>query len=177
MLDLEYDETKEHVPDEKNLQLPVEEVKRDRTELGRWMAVGIAYVALNRNKRILIHCAQGMDRSVTVALACCIALLTDLKHPLTFRPEVEYLSQASLYDFFREGDFISGSDASYSYSGLSYDLVQALKGRSGRDLALNWLRKELVLPAGDLANKDTLRVALHLVQQYRERRARQDHRC
>jgi tRNA A64-2'-O-ribosylphosphate transferase len=167
--ELEYDEMKENVPDGKYyLQLPVEEGKRDRTELERWMAVGIAFVALNRNKRILIHCAQGKDRSVTVALAC-IALLTELKHPLTFRPEVERLSQDSLDEFLHEGNFISGSDESYGYSGLSYDLVQALKGRSGRDLVLNWLRKELVLPAGDLANKDTLRVALHLVQQYREK--------
>jgi tRNA A64-2'-O-ribosylphosphate transferase len=167
--ELEYDGMKEHIPDGKYyLQLPVEEGKRDRTELERWMAVAIAFVALNRKSRILIHCAQGKDRSVAVSMAC-IALLTELKHPLKFRPGVERLSHASLYKFAGEGDFISVSDETYECSGLSKDLVEALKGISGRDFVLNWLRRELQLPEGDLANKETLRVALHLVQQYREK--------
>ena len=91
-----------------------------------------------------------------------------MKLPLKFKPEVDCLSPASLYDFVGEEEFICGSDETYGYSGLSNELVHALKGRSGRDFVLNWLRRELQLPEGDLANKETLRVALHLIQQHRE---------
>ena len=170
--DLEYDEMKETLPDEKYyLQLPVKEGKRDRSELERWLPVGIAFVALHRSKRILIHCAQGKDRSVAVAMAC-ITLLCDLKNPIQFVPETEVLTQTSLRTF-AFGDIeseIGCDDPPYLNSGLSTGLVHCLLGRPGRECILKWLRHELHLPPkNDLATKETLRVALHLVQQYREK--------
>lgn len=166
--DLEYDRMKETLPDGTYyLQMPVEEGKRDRTELERWMSVGIAFLAVHHSKRILVHCAQGRDRSVAVAMAC-IALLCELKDPLEFRPEVGRLTQDSLYGFaFGEG--MKDGEELYANSGLSNRLVQALLGRPGRDCLLNWLRQELQLHQDDLASKETLRVTLHLIQQYREK--------
>jgi hypothetical protein len=43
------------------LQLTVKEGKLDRTELERWMAVGIVFVInhAQQKRRILIRCAQG----------------------------------------------------------------------------------------------------------------------
>ncbi|KAI2514347.1 Rit1 N-terminal domain [Fragilaria crotonensis] len=166
--DVEYDDMKEALPDGKYyLQLPVQEGKRDRSELERWLPVGIAFVTLHRNSRILIHCAQGRDRSVAIAMAC-ITLLCDLKHPIQFVHNVEALTHASLRTL-ALGDAVDNDDPLFLHSGLSQGLVSALLGRPGRDCILTWLRNELHLPQDhDLATKETLRVALHLVQQYRE---------
>ena len=167
--DVEYDGMKyAQLPDGKYyLQLPVQEGKRDRSELERWLPVGIAFVALHRSNRILIHCAQGKDRSVAVAMAC-ITLLCDLKHPIHFVSNANALTQASLRAV-ALGDTVDSDDPLYLHSGLSQGLVNALLGRPGRDCILKWLRDELHLPQGDLATKETLRVTLHLVQQYREK--------
>jgi tRNA A64-2'-O-ribosylphosphate transferase len=150
------------------LQMPVEEGKRDRTELERWMAVGILFVAVHcSDKRVLIHCNQGRDRSVAVAMAC-VVLMCELKLPLAFRSKVNKLSQKSLYQCLF-GEVQPNSDTLYKYSGLSKRLVKALMGREGRNLIQEWFRQELGLPqeSSTLATKETLRVALHLIQQHR----------
>ena len=61
------------------MQMPVLEGKRDRTELEKWMTVAMAFIVghTNKNRRILIHCAQGKDRSVAVAMAAIALLYKD----------------------------------------------------------------------------------------------------
>jgi tRNA A64-2'-O-ribosylphosphate transferase len=173
---LEYDDMKKEVEDEGTnksyLQLPVEEGKRDRNELERWMAVGIVFVIQHqqqRNSRILIHCAQGQDRSVAVAMACMV-LLCDLKDPnIAFREEITGLTQKGLYRFaFKEE--MKDDEKLYGNSGLYDRLVQVLLGRAGRDLLFRWLREELGFEEGViLATKESQRIALHLIQQHREK--------
>lgn len=56
------------------LQLPVAEGKRDKTELERWIPVGWVFLwhhicKVPGDRRVLIHCNQGKDRSVAMALA------------------------------------------------------------------------------------------------------------
>jgi len=71
-------------------------------------------------------------------------------------------------------------ESEYGRSGLKRVVVESLLGRSGRDKLLSWVRDSLrPNPPVDrrdsrrglhqpLANKDTLRLALHVVQKYRE---------
>lgn len=163
---LHYDDMDRPPHGKKYLQMPVEEGKRDRSELERWMAVGIVFVALHAPKsRILIHCAQGRDRSVAVTMAC-IVLLCEMTNPLTFKESVSHLAQNGLHRFVF-GQMMSREEECYRSSGLSRRLVDALLGRKGRDICLEWLRHELKLVDGALGTKVTLRVALQFVQQYR----------
>ena len=153
------------------LQLPVQEGKRDKLGLERWLAVGIAFIAIHSGKRILIHCAQGRDRSVAVTMAAIVLLCELEKRPLKFRRNVETLTHEGLSSlaFSKQTDF-EPSQETYRFSGLSKDLVeQTLMGRPGRDLIQRWLRQELHLANGELATKETLRVALHTIQQFREK--------
>lgn len=63
------------------LQLPIQEGKRDKTELEKWLPLGIFFIGFHlasspslsstngrKGKKLLIHCAQGRDRSVAVAI-------------------------------------------------------------------------------------------------------------
>jgi len=66
------------------LQLPIKEGKKDRIDLERWLPVGLAFIGLflskkkqtqqkeNNSKGLLIHCAQGMDRSVALTMAAIV---------------------------------------------------------------------------------------------------------
>jgi tRNA A64-2'-O-ribosylphosphate transferase len=155
------------------LQVPVAEGKRDKHELERWMAVGIVFVFVHarRNRRVLIHCAQGKDRSVALAVAT-FALFCDAKFPLRWN---ESFSHLSLTDLEREKE----NEKNYIWSGLSENLVQIMMGPPGRDRLLSWVHlgrcKEVEL--GDdgeqqlrpLATKASLRVILLLIQQDREK--------
>jgi tRNA A64-2'-O-ribosylphosphate transferase len=148
------------------LQLPVQEGKRDRSELERWMAVGIAFVyvhAVQHNRSVLIHCAQGKDRSVAVAMAT-IALFGELKFPLQWKTSWQHATllerlTTSIFevgsdedDSSRHGDHLGGMHVSggdddcdeglHQSSGLSQRLVQRLMGREGRDRLLEWVHKE-----------------------------------
>ena len=95
------------------LQLPVQEGKRDKTELEKWLAVGICFCVLHAQagRRILIHCAQGKDRSVGVALAV-VALFCDLHYPLRWK---QPFSSFSLQGLFRNAveDDVAPIDESY----------------------------------------------------------------
>ena len=171
--DTEYDNMSEGSSENKDvyyLQLPIQEGKRDKLGLERWLAVGIAFIAIHSGKRILVHCAQGRDRSVATAMAAIILLCELEKSPLTFRADVEKLTLQGLNNaaFGKQRDN-KDSEEMYLGSGLSKNLVErALMGRPGRDLIQTWLRQELQLVEEPLATKDTLRVALHTVQQFRE---------
>jgi tRNA A64-2'-O-ribosylphosphate transferase len=149
------------------LQLPVPEGKRDRSELERWLAVGIVFCTVHarQGRRILIHCAQGKDRSVCVAMAVVICFC-DLMFPLQWNRNV-------LERFHFDGGLIdsleTGPGAIYKASGLPDSLVQSLLGRDGRDRLLKELCKLKELPAtSHLVSKQSLRVALHLIRQDRE---------
>jgi tRNA A64-2'-O-ribosylphosphate transferase len=180
--DQEYPEFAERAANERNadlgrrefyLQLPVAEGKRDKHELERWMAVGIVfvYVHAKSNRRVLIHCAQGKDRSVALAVAT-FALFCDAKFPLRWN---ESFSKLSLNDLTREEE----SEKFFLWSGLSENLVQKMMGPPGRDCLLAWVsacrcgKVEL----GDdgerhlrpLATKASLRIVLLLIQQDREK--------
>ena len=155
------------------LQLPVKEGKRDRSELERWMAVGAFFVWWHARlqRRTLIHCAQGKDRSVAMAM-CIITLFCDLKYPVQWREGVWELPIDDLLTTYNTGE----GSLSYYYhcSGLRQHFVDGLLGRNGRDLLIEWVRRGL-RPATlaqenfdippPLATKETLRVALLLIQQ------------
>ena len=169
------------------LQLPVQEGKRYRTELEKWMAVGICFCVLHAQagRRILIHCAQGKDRSVCVALAL-VVLFCDLHYPLGWK---ESFAHFDVQDFFCKIvsdeatiDAVSGCDGDCRFhqaSGIPTTAIQALLGREGRDKLLQAVREHNdrhedkgARSADDsqapLATKETLRIALHLIRQDRE---------
>lgn len=147
------------------LQLPVSEGKRDKNELERWMAVGVFFVLMHAklNRKVLIHCAQGKDRSVAIAMAV-VAIFCDLKFPLQWN---ERFSRLAFGHLLQQKD----NDESYLVSGLPRRLVQSMLGREGRDRLFAWVREMRCERPDDppLATKETLRVALLLIQQDREK--------
>jgi tRNA A64-2'-O-ribosylphosphate transferase len=152
------------------LHLPVKEGKRDRTELERWMAVGIVFCAFHarHKRRILIHCAQGKDRSVAVAMAT-IVLFCDLTFPLRWN---DTLSKDLLIGVVGQDatDEKRPPDSLYQFSGLPDGLVRCLLGFQGREHLLQWVCKERDITRDvHLATKETLRIALHLIRQDREK--------
>jgi tRNA A64-2'-O-ribosylphosphate transferase len=170
------------------LQLPVKEGKRDRSELERFMAVGILFVALHaqQKRRILIHCAQGKDRSVAVAMAI-VLLFCNLKYPLRWKDAFWELDFQALFDLLSRGGFaVPNRDAAetrqpieadrFRHSGLPASSALALQGREGRDRLFRWIRTEFKISRGGndsgsittITTKETARIALHLVRQDRE---------
>jgi len=161
------------------LQLPVQEGKRDRMELERWMAVGVWFclVHAQQGRRILIHCAQGKDRSVCLALAV-VVLFCNLKFPLQWKAEMRTLQSDTLLSCCEESSNDANDREMYLSSGIPSKVVGALLGRPGRDLLLRILHNhenrvtahgETSTDVTDLANKETLRIGLHLIRQYREK--------
>ena len=117
------------------LQLPVKEGKRDKSELERWMAVGIVFCLMHarEKRRILIHCAQGKDRSVAVAMAV-IVLFCDLTFPLRWKEDLWRLNVDNLIETIPvadddEASSLDKEDLQYNSSGLSNTLVSALQGK------------------------------------------------
>jgi len=187
------------------LQIPVCEGKRDRTELENWMAVAMVFIIghLNEGRKVLVHCAQGKDRSVAVVMTA-IALFfqlnkAELPSISSNAMDLENTQQSSFISFIMVShfnklsldymqSFISEIDENRAYqkidskegcnsniyrkSGISQLMVEALKGRKGRNLLLSWISKV----EGDNATttvpnptKKTLRLALHFIQSFREK--------
>jgi len=150
------------------LQLPVKESKQDRSELERWMAVGMAFCLMHAQQqwRILIHCAQGKDWLVAVAMAV-IVLFCDLTFPLWWKDEMSQLMISDLESMLASDDETQTETlhhkSIYQTLGLLQRLVNGLQGREGRDCLLQWIRHELNLPEDNepLATKETLRIALY----------------
>lgn len=143
------------------LQLPVAEGKRDKSELERWMPAGLAFLVehLRQDRRVLVHCAQGRDRSVAIVMAF-VALFCPPLFPLRPRPKFETLST----EFVAEEN-----DDEYRCSGLVASAVGTLLGETGRDIFLQRMRRHLDTPSNEpFATKDSLRIVLHLVKQDRE---------
>jgi tRNA A64-2'-O-ribosylphosphate transferase len=138
------------------LQLPVREGKRDRTELEHWMALGIVFIVVHarQNYKVLIHCAQGMDRSVALVIAAA-AIFCDYKYPLQWN---DYFWRFPIDEFVQESP--------YNASGLSSDALKSMLGQGGRVklFALVWPED-----SKGCITKESIRIVLQLVQQYREK--------
>ena len=174
------------------LQLPVKEGKRDRYELERWMTVGIVFCIfhLQLKRRVLIHCAQGKDRSVCIALAT-VVLFCKLTYPLQWKGK--RLSDFPIESILCPKGNSETGETMYRSSGFSVQTVESLLGNSGREKLFQLVRAheeqlcvagqdhnsdEANLAAGSaenegrrvspLADKETIRIALHLIRQDRE---------
>jgi tRNA A64-2'-O-ribosylphosphate transferase len=167
---LEYEEMDSETPLPEScyyLQLPVEEGKRDKTELERWLAVGITFICFHlvQGRRVLVHCAQGRDRSVAVVLATvvlfCSGELTTLRSKLERYGVLEFVSRWS-----QQRNLSNTDGLFYKQSGLTKTCVDSLMGRAGRDKLLDWC-KESFGPSTSLATKSTIRIALQMIQAHR----------
>mmetsp|Transcript_17186 Transcript_17186/g.35908 ORF Transcript_17186/g.35908 Transcript_17186/m.35908 type:complete len:498 (+) Transcript_17186:1110-2603(+) len=187
------------------LQLPVEEGKRDKTQLEQWMSVGLAFLIhhLQRNRRVLVHCAQGKDRSVAVALIF-VVLACPLRFPLRLRDEFVGApwDLSTLLDGNtenpnnsnerNEGDkdsilqFEEHEDDTkpqfYLSSGIPQTIVTRLLDTGSKEVFLLWIHRQLNNNSSSscggeysyanqkfecLADKESIRVALHLIRQDR----------
>jgi tRNA A64-2'-O-ribosylphosphate transferase len=172
--DIEYSDIHSQQQDEKfYLQLPVKEGKRDRTELEQWMAVGIVFCAFHaqRKRRILIHCAQGKDRSVAVAMAT-IVLFCNLTFPLRWNDTLSNMLMQDLIGAVGQDANVETkpTDCLYQASGLRDRVVCGLLGLHGQNHLLQWVRHDRELSnEAYLATKETLRIVLHLIRQDREK--------
>ena len=144
------------------LQLPVREGKRDRTELERWMAVGIVFVVTHARKhcKVLVHCAQGADRSVALVMAV-VAIFCDMKYPLQWNSTFWQFPVASFLD---DDDNRSQAHS----SGLAFETIRDMQGRVGRDRLLTLLYPDTFDRSFNVT-KATIRIALLLIQQDREK--------
>lgn len=154
------------------LQLVVAEGKRDRTELERLLPLGLAFLTLHiqQGRRALVHCAQGKDRSVAIALAF-VALFCQKVYPLRLNTSFkEWDLEAAFVS--TEESIIEASEediASYVHSGLPMALISALLDENARDAFLRWCHSCCEVPTSTpLATKESLRICLHLIQQDRE---------
>ena len=161
--DVEYPTMTDSIKDEQQsstthfyLMLPVAEGKKDKSELERWMPVGLHFLIhhLQHRRRVLVHCAQGKDRSVAVVLAL-VSLVCPLKYPLSLRRDFYHLELSCLERLaYKSAD----EDKIYLHSGLSAIVVDILlKEDDGRDLFLKWAH-QYSESHGPLANKHTLRI-------------------
>jgi tRNA A64-2'-O-ribosylphosphate transferase len=141
------------------LMLPVAEGKRDKfkSELERWMPVGLYFLIhhLQHERRVLVHCAQGKDRSVAVVLAL-VSLICPLQYPLKLRQDFRALDLQNLETFMTEtGNMEIGKKI--LQSGLPKFIVDALLEDRGHELFLNWVHQ--YSPSNNpLANKQSLRI-------------------
>ena len=146
------------------LQLPVLEGKKDKKELERWLPIGLVFLIhqLQKSKSVLVHCAQGKDRSVAVVLAL-VALICSPTYPLQLQANFQSIDIGTLQANLKD------DDNRYLQSGLSQSLVDALLLDNGTELFLKWMHEQLNTPSSTpFANKESLRRVLHLVKQHRE---------
>lgn len=150
------------------LQLPVAQGKKDKTELERWMPIGLVFLIhhLQQKRRVLVYGNKGRDRAVAVVLAL-VVFVCPPTYPLKLKDGIHGLNINSMAQFDGEGDNIL-----YIHSDLRLDLVNALLKENGRETFLQWMHthKELQTssPQEPFADKESLRIVLQLVTQYRE---------
>ena len=150
------------------LQLPVAEGKRDKTELERWMPIGLVFIIqhLQRGRRVLVHCAQGKDRSVAMVLAL-VAIACPLTYPLKLHDKFQGWNVASIVPDTSKSN--EKGKLCYLQSGLLKYLTDALLRENGSDIFLQWIHNNQDIPMDKtLATKESLRITLHLVGQDRE---------
>jgi hypothetical protein len=160
------------------LQLPVQEGKRDKTGLEKWLPVGLAFLIqhLQGGKRVLVHCAKGKDRSVAVVLALII-IVCPLVFPLSLRPELATSFDLQILEervlqlgSTNEDDSKAHTSSDCESSGMSYSTLQGLLSDQGKDIFLQWVHSQIGsnIQEGPLGDKERIRVALHLIRQDRE---------
>eukprot|EP00985_Skeletonema_marinoi_P011205 scaffold5306_cov92-Skeletonema_marinoi.AAC.4 len=135
------------------LQLPVAEGKKDKIELERWMP---------QKRRVLVYGTKGRDRAVAVVLAF-VVLACPPTYPLKLKEtfagfDIDTISQQ------QQGE----ADNIYHHSDLHLDLVDVLLDKNGRETFLHWMHNQASLPQEPFADKESLRIVLQLVTQYRE---------
>jgi len=134
------------------LQLPVLEGKKDKKELERWLPVGLVFLIhhLQHDKSVLVHCAQGKDRSVAVVLAL-VVLICQPTYPLQLQANFQSIDIGTL-----QAD-LTDNDSLYLQSGLSQSLGDALLLDNGTELFLKWMHEQLNNPSNTpFANKGEL---------------------
>ena len=196
---LEYDEmsSRDFVPEDKYyLQLNVKEGKRDRSELEKWLAVGVMFISLHAaasNRRVLVHCAQGMDRSVAVVLAaiCLFCKLSiqsqdhetdeheaNTSQHIVFHPWCQSIDIHS-FTLFAQSTGLNIKDTiddrqEFKCSGMQANVVSPLLGREGRDLLFKYIS---YLSQGEqvdekeeyyFATKESMRKCLVAIQHFRD---------
>ena len=146
------------------MQLPVAQGKKDKTELERWLTVGLVFLIhhLQQKRRILVYGTRGRDRAVAVVLAL-VVLICPPTYPLALKDDFDGLNINEMTQQ-QQGE----SDKRYFHSDLRLALVDELLEKSGRETFLNWMHKSTSSPQEPFADKESLRIVLQLVTQYRE---------
>eukprot|EP00984_Skeletonema_dohrnii_P010912 scaffold4294_cov95-Skeletonema_dohrnii-CCMP3373.AAC.2 len=170
--DTEYPVMQESIKEEREqrqrkcfyFQLPVAEGKKDKMELERWMPVGLVFLIhhLQQKRRVLVYGTKGRDRAVAVVLAF-VVLYCPPTYPLKLKDtfagfDIDTISQQ------QQGE----ADKRYHHSDLRLDLVNVLLEKNGRETFLHWMHTQASLPQEPFADKESLRIVLQLVTQYRE---------
>jgi tRNA A64-2'-O-ribosylphosphate transferase len=155
-------------------QLPVKEGKRDKTELEKWMPVGLAFLFLHlqKERRVLVHCAQGKDRSVAVVIVF-VCLFCKLVYPLELRPDLPSWDLTTLIQGVnpeRNESTSANGSSDETDSGLSHEFVSHLLLDHSKEVFIRWTQNLLQrdVANGPLIDKDMIRIALHLIRQDRE---------
>ena len=147
------------------LQLPVAQGKKDKIELERWMPVGLVFLIhhMQQKRRVLVYGTKGRDRAVAVVLTL-VALLCPSTYPLKLKDDIYGFNIDSMAQ--HDGE----ADNRYIHSDLRLDVVNILLKKNGRETFLQWMHSELhtSLPQKPFADKESLRIVLQLVTQYRE---------
>jgi Rit1 DUSP-like domain len=153
------------------LNLPVAEGKRDKTELERFMPLGLVFVIhhLQQGRRVLVHCNQGKDRSVAMVLAL-VVLACPLEYPLQLRQGFEKWEIGSLHSVVsNSNDEDDECDERHMHSGLSKGIIDVLVSGTGKESFLAWVHEQIkVSTHKPLVDKERLQIALHLIKQDRE---------
>jgi hypothetical protein len=124
------------------------------------MPVGLYFLTQHlqqEGRRVLVHCAQGKDRSVALVLGL-VALGCPLEYPLRLRQDfgafdldiLGRLAKKSAHEDIHE-------DCKYLKSGLTDFVVKELLADNGRDLFLTWAH-QYSSSLTPLANKHSLRI-------------------
>jgi len=155
------------------------------------MPLGLLFLIhhLQQGRRVLVHCAQGKDRSVAVALIFVI-LGCSLRFPLTLREEfvrgpwpLPYLFQNTANDpnHLEAKEEEETKPQMHMSSGIPEAIVARLLDTGGKEIFLSWIHKQLGETSSSsncssgsseklesLADKESVRIALHLIRQDRD---------
>ena len=166
------------------IQLPVKEGKRDKTELEKWMSTALLFIIvhLKENRRVLIHCAQGMDRSVAICMAVlCLCCEFDRDDgSIVLKSWVKEVSYQNMYTYFQHENKIQEGDPCftqvYKRSSIPSVLVKHLCSRDGKNIFLSYVqmiidkntsRDRIIESAIQFATKESLRQALLKIHEFR----------
>jgi len=151
----------------KYLFLPVKEGKKDRTELERWLPLAcfFAIMQVTSGKSLLIHCAQGLDRSVAVAMAFVALFCSSDSNALQRHTWCNSLNYKRMYELISPLEVFESLDPR---SGLPCFLCDHLQGRSGRDFLFTWILEHSPFFLQNIS-KLSLKIVLHRIQRYHEK--------